>query len=477
MKPLEASLFKPLPDELKEALILSGVVPVNDIYLPMWRNDNKINLFYGSYGSGKSVFIVDLLIDKCLNDKYFRCYFGRKILDTVRGTVFKTITDRIKELKNDKLFYFSDKPNGSMIIVCKENGNEFIPFGANDSQSLKSIKDPSHFFLEEMDQFSFEDFGFIFSRLRTEKALTQLYGAFNTERIYQSHWIRKVLFDGEFKDTAYKLKANYYHNHFINKEEYEMQLRLIANGNAAVYNAIANGEWGMVRNGAEFWKQFSEVQHVKPVKIAKSTVHISLDENVNPYITQTIWQVDAEEKQIKQVHELLCKSPDNNAPKSAKKMAAWLNEINYKDVVFIYGDPSASKRSTVDENSKSFYDKYIEVLKNEGFHVVSRVMKSAPEVALSAAFINDIYENNLYGWSIIIGDRCFQSIEDYLMVKEDAEGKMLKPKVKDKETAVTYEPAGHISDSKRCFITTILDAEFKQYKARGKRRGSIDIPG
>lgn len=477
MKPLEASLFKPLPDELKEALILSGVVPVNDIYLPMWRNDNKINLFYGSYGSGKSVFIVDLLIDKCLNDKYFRCYFGRKILDTVRGTVFKTITDRIKELKNDKLFYFSDKPNGSMIIVCKENGNEFIPFGANDSQSLKSIKDPSHFFLEEMDQFSFEDFGFIFSRLRTEKALTQLYGAFNTERIYQSHWIRKVLFDGEFKDLAYKLKANYYHNHFINKEEYEMQLRLIANGNAAVFNAIANGEWGMVRTGSEFWKQFSEVQHVKQVKIAKSTVHISLDENVNPYITQTIWQVDTEEKQIKQVHELLCKSPDNNAPKSAKKMVAWLKEIDYKDVVFIYGDPSASKRSTVDENSSSFYDKYIEVLKNEGFHVVSRVMKSAPEVALSAAFINDIYENNLYGWSIIIGDRCFQSIEDYLMVKEDAEGKMLKPKVKDKETAVTYEPAGHISDSKRYFITTILDAEFKQYKARGKRRGSVDIPG
>jgi len=460
MKPLEASLFKPLAVELKNNLVLSGVVPVNDIFLPTWGNKNKINLFYGSYGSGKSVFIIDQLIDKCLNQGYFRCYFGRKIFDTVRGTVFKTITDRIKELKKESLFYFSDKPNGSMQIVCRANGNEFIPFGANDSSSLKSIKDPTDFFCEELDQFTFEDFGFIFSRLRTEKALTQFWGAFNTERIYQSHWIRKVLFDGEFKDMAFKLKANYYDNHFIDKEDYESKLRLIANGNAAVFNAIANGEWGMVRTGSEFWKQFSEVKHVKLVEIDKNTIHVSLDENVNPYVTVSCWQINTEKKEFKQIHEIPCKSPDNNAVKAAKLLIKWFEHIEYKDVVFIYGDPSASKRSTVDPNNSSFYDKFIETLISAGYKVVNRVMKSAPEVALSAAFINDSYENNLYGWSIVISDRCFVSIEDYLMVKEDADGKMLKPKVKDKESEVTYEPAGHFSDAKRYFIISILKNEF-----------------
>jgi PBSX family phage terminase large subunit len=473
VKPLEATLYKPLPDDLKEKLILSGVIPVNDIYLPLWENNNKINLLYGSYGSGKSVFIIDVLINRCLTDKYFRCYFGRKILDTVRGTVFKTIIDRIRDLKKQEFFYFSDKPNGSMQIVCKANGNEFVPFGANDSSSLKSIKDPTHFFLEEMDQFSFEDFGFIFSRLRTEKAITQLYGAFNTERIYQSHWIRKVLFDGEFANMAYKLKANYYHNFFIDKEDYESKLRLIANGNAAIYNAIANGEWGMVRTGSEFWKQFSEVKHVRPLKVEKTTMHISLDENVNPYVTVACWQIMTEAKELRQVHEIPCKSPDNNAVKAAKLLIKWFEEIDYRDIVYIYGDPSASRRSTVDPNNSSFYDKFIETLTSVGYRVVNRVMKSAPEVALSAAFINDIYENNLYGWTIVINDRCFTSIEDYLMVKEDADGKMLKPKVKDKETEVTYEPAGHYSDQKLYFITTILKNEFIQYKSRGKRMGSV----
>lgn len=466
LKAVKASGWKKLPDSAKDAMLVMGAVPVNDIFFPLWRNENKINLLYGSYGSGKSVFIVDILIRCAIENRYFRCYFGRKVLDTVRGTVHKTIIDRIKELKKEKLFYFSDKPNGSMNIICRENGNEFIPFGANDAASLKSIKDPTHFFCEELDQFSFIDFGFIYSRLRTEKAITQFYGAFNTDRVYQSHWIRKVMFDGEYKDMAYKLKANYYDNVFINHEDYESKLRLIANGDIAKFNAIANGEWGMVRTGQEFWKEFDEKKHVGKVEYGPGVIYVSLDENVNPYVTQTIWQVNG--THISQVHEILCMSPNNNAPKAAAKFCDWLDLMKHKDVVFVCGDPSASKRSTVDENNSSFYEKYIAVLASRGYKVVNKVMKSAPEVALSATFINAIYENNLYGWSITISERCFSSIEDYILVKEDAEGKMFKGKEKDPETGITYEPRGHISDSKRYLIITIMAKQFEDYKGLKK---------
>lgn len=158
------------------------------------------------------------------------------------------------------------------------------------------------------------------------------------------------------------------------------------------------------------------------------------------------------------------------------KLVAWLQSIGYKDTVYIYGDPSASKRSTIDANSRSFYDKFIETLKVNGFTVVNRVAKSAPEVALSAAFINDIYENNHGGFSITIADTCRTSIDDYISVKEDKDGKMLKPKEKDKATGVTYEPIGHFSDAKRYFITTILSVEFEQYKSRGRKRGVVVVP-
>lgn len=239
-----------------------------------------------------------------------------------------------------------------------------------------------------------------------------------------------------------------------------------------LYRVYANGERGIMRTGGEFWKQFNETKHVQPLKLEKTTtIHVTLDENVNPYVTVLLWQIIG--KEFRQVHELICKTPDNNAPKAARKLADWLHSIGYQDVVFIYGDPSASKRSTVDPNNSSFYDKFIEVLQKEGFTVVNRVARSAPEVALSAAFINEIYEYNKDGYSIVIGDRCKLSIDDYCTVKEDAEGKMQKVKEKDPDTKVTFEPYGHISDAKRYFIIKILEREFNLYKAKRRRTGSV----
>ncbi len=238
-----------------------------------------------------------------------------------------------------------------------------------------------------------------------------------------------------------------------------------------MYRVYANGERGIIRTGGELFKQFDETKHVRPVKAVKSTMHLSLDENVNPYVTVGCWQLIPNNgiTKITQVHEIPCRTPDNNAPKAAKKTASWLRSINHTDVVFVYGDPSGSRRSTVDKNSKSFYDKFIEVLEEEGYRVVNRVAKAAPETALSYAFINDLYEFGLFGYTIEIGDHCKVSIDDYTTVQEDKNGGMLKPKIKDPKTGVTYEPHGHFSDQKKYFICKLLAAEFTRYKAKGKK--------
>jgi phage terminase large subunit len=234
-----------------------------------------------------------------------------------------------------------------------------------------------------------------------------------------------------------------------------------------MYRVYANGERGILRTGGEFWNQFDETKHVKPLKVEPGTIHVSLDENVMPYVTIGCWQLI--KKDFRQVHEIPCRAPNNNAPKAAGQLAKWLQAINYQDVVYVYGDPSSSKRSTIDPNNSSFYDKFIEVLRVAGFHVVNRVARAAPEVALSAAFINEIYESNLFGYSITIGDSCKVTIDDYCTVKEDKDGTMLKTKIKDPLTLQTYEPNGHYSDQKRYFIIGMLQAEFNQYKSRSKK--------
>jgi hypothetical protein len=135
--------------------------------------------------------------------------------------------------------------------------------------------------------------------------------------------------------------------------------------------------------------------------------------------------------------------------------------------VYIYGDPSGNNRGTIDYNSSSFFDKFAQELRDEGYTVSMRVAKAHPEVALSAAYINEIYQYGKDGYSIEIGEHCKVSIDDYQSVQEDKNGTMLKTKVKDKETGKTYEPNGHYSDAKRYFITSYLDREFRQYKVRG----------
>lgn len=231
-----------------------------------------------------------------------------------------------------------------------------------------------------------------------------------------------------------------------------------------LYRIYANGERGIIRTGGEFWKQFNEVKHVAPVTVLQTPIHLTCDQNANPYVTISAWQL--QQKQITQVKEFPCKTPDNNAVKSAQKVIKWLKSIDYSDILYIYGDPSGNNQNVIDENNRSFFDKFIETLENAGYHCHKRVDLGHKQVALTADFVNDIYELELYGYSIMIGDNCPVSIDDYISVKEDKNGGMLKVKIKDKLTQQTYEPYGHFSDAKRYFIVRLLETEFIKYRSK-----------
>jgi phage terminase large subunit len=234
-----------------------------------------------------------------------------------------------------------------------------------------------------------------------------------------------------------------------------------------LYRIYANGERGIMRTGGEFWKSFREDKHTGKVEVTDTTIHITCDQNALPYAAISAWQL--QEMQLTQVNEFPCKAPDNNAVKSAQTVIKWLQRIEYEDVVYVYGDPSGNNRNVIDENGLSYYDKFISELKKAGYHVVRRIGKSHPRVAMSAEFINDIYEHELDGYSIMIGDHCTTSIDDYIDVKEDKDGAMLKIKVKDKLTEQTYEKNGHFSDGKRYFICSILSDVFEKYIDKSNR--------
>lgn len=233
------------------------------------------------------------------------------------------------------------------------------------------------------------------------------------------------------------------------------------------YEVFVNGRWDVqLKTGGEFWKSFEIEQHVRPVTVdINKTIHVSVDNNVYPYIAISMWQMeknDSDSWDIYQVHEICARDPMNTASKAGELVSDWLREIGYKQAVFIYGDPTTQNRNTIDDDKKTFLDKFLLSIEKH-FEIDNRMLRSAPAVAVSGDFINAIYEENWEGMSITIGENCRESISDYIETKQDKDGGILKKRVTDPKTKVSYEPWGHLSDDKRYFITTCFETEFYNF--------------
>lgn len=466
-----------------------------DKFLPCYWHliDNKqffdIDFLYGGRDSGKSRHIAMQLVLDCLREGYFKCLLIRKVLNTVRSSQYDLIKSVIEEWGLNPYFSFNET---RLEIKCRLNGNGFYGRGLDDVGRIKSFNNPSHCWIEEGNQITNEDFVVVLTSLRANQNVKTWF-SFNPEcdMNYTEFWLYQEYFshtmdlswewaksiDTPEGTVIFNIRAThttYKDNPYCKPQRKALYESYRASKNNAYwYQVYTLGLWGFKRTGGEFWKCFEEDKHTSDINLTKSPVHVVVDNNVVPYIAVSLWQVDKSAKLIKQVHELPCEHPNNTAAKAAGRVVKWLESIGYTDVVYIYGDPSANAKSTIDDNGKSFFDKFIEVIKNANFQVSKRVEKSAPEVALSGAFVNEIYESNYQGWTININKTCRKSIEDYIMAKEDVEGKILKKRETDKETKVSFERYGHFSDDKRYFITSILPTEFTKYKARFKKPRAI----
>lgn len=459
------------------------------IYRPLILSEDvyDIDFLYGGRDSGKSRHIAMQLVVECLRSTYFRCLLIKKELYTIRGSQYQTIKDVIEEWGITHLFAFN---SSRLEIVCTINGNGFYGKGLDDAGKVKSFANPSCCWIEEGNQITAEDFVIIQTSLRTNTGKVKVWFSFNPECevTYSDFWLWQEYFShteqlsfthhktietpkGQKKIAIRATHGTYLDNPYCSDERIALyESYKTSKNNAYWYQTYTLGLWGYRRPGGEFWKCFEEEKHTADIKhipqLKNMTIHISVDSNVNPYVTVQVWQIDNSAKKLLQVDEIICEHPNNTAAKSAKKVIDYLDRRGYNQPVYIYGDPAANAKSTVDDEGRSFFDKFIGVIKASGYQFVNRVGKSAPSVSQSGAFINEIFEVNYAGWDILIDKSCRKSIEDYNMVVEDIDGKMLKKKVTNKETKVSYEKYGHCSDTMRYLITTVLSNEYKSFLTR-----------
>ena len=198
-------------------------------------------------------------------------------------------------------------------------------------------------------------------------------------------------------------------------------------------------------------------------------IHLSIDNNVLPYISVGFWQTEFKEGRFTdtQIHEIAAKDPFNTVTKAAEMAVKYLNDIDYSDKLFLYGDQTTKANNTIDDEKRSFFDKFREKIE-ETYVVEERMPKSNPSVSMTGEFINAIYSGDIPSIEIKIHESCKLSIDDYNMTKKDVNGSILKKRIKDKITGQSYEEFGHFSDTKRYFIAELHKDIYTQFSLRRK---------
>lgn len=490
----------------------------NAFYLLKYLNDATIRfiILYGGSSSGKSFSVAQAVLIQTLQDAE-NTLVMRKVGASISKTIYEDYKVAASLLGISQYFKFIQNS-----IKCTYNGAKIDFSGLDDPEKIKGISNYKRVQLEELSEFEFADLKQIRKRLRGKKG-QQIIADFNP--ISETNWIKKDWLDNEklhdvpmvveiggkvipaeltkvkslkmnegksmvnpktkeieeYPPNMVVIQSTYLNNFWVvgspdgtygyYDEQCVMDFEHDRLYDPDYYNVYALGEWGVIKTGNEFLNSFNVGKNSGEYPyIPGLPIHLSVDSNVLPYISVSYWQVDLSKgKDMYQIAETTAESPNNSVRRAAKLVSKKLSELGYDDKIYLHGDASAKAANTIDDNKRSFMDLFIDTLKKDNWTVEDKVGNKNPLVSMTGEFVNAIFEKQLPDLSINIDDGCRASIDDYQSVQKDANGAILKTKVKDSVTKQTYEEHGHLTDTLRYVVHDIMYEEYVQFANRRKR--------
>jgi len=223
---------------------------VNDIFYPLFQNEQRYVNLVGGAGSGKSVFAAQKIVKRIVKEKGHKIAIFRRIAKTLKGSCFEEVLGIIHDWNLSKLF----KVNLSdLTITFIPNGNRVVFLGLDDQEKLKSVRGITSIWIEEATELLPKDFEQIDLRLRGKtKWYKQIILTYNP--ISHLHWLKPKFFDVTpercaGQDDRYKITGNaltlhttYQDNRFID-DEYRTVLNGLRGNARKVYKL---GEWGIL---------------------------------------------------------------------------------------------------------------------------------------------------------------------------------------------------------------------------------------
>lgn len=480
---------------------------------------------YGGSSASKTYSVVQLLVYKMLQSgDETACVFRKHAVD-IKDSIYADFVGVIKAWGLQDHFICQIN-----YIECRHTG-AFIRFrGMDSTEKVKGISGFKRIILEEISEFEQDDLRQVRKRLRGKKG-QQIICLFNP--ISEEHWIKKTVFDkqklfkiepgdgyggmfidheGKLVDTSISqvqindrgdvavLKTNYLDNWWITGKWKDgkkiggfVDQHVLTDmdddrlNDPDYYEVYGLGNWGKIRTGAEFWKDFKRSTCTTDIGwVERQPIFLSWDENVNPYLTCLVWQLYSqprmalikkkliaeghawvlEKKYVAiQIDEICLEDPRNRVHEVCKEFKKRYPHERVQGL-FNGGDRTSLKEDTKTEKGENFFTKTEEHL--EEYNPRRRLQSVNPSVVQSGGFINQCYRRAT-DVAILINRKCEKSINDYQYAPEDSDGTIKKQKFRNKLTGVSYEKYGHPSDAKRYIITFNFAADYQKYLKGGKK--------
>jgi hypothetical protein len=414
-------------------------------------------LFGGAMGGGKTFWGLSALLIMCQAFPKSRWCVIREDLEKIRIT---TIPSFMKFNASGRLKtspYEYTHPNGSVIMFKGENYDK-----DKDLQWLKGLE-VNGFLFEEINECSEETLDIAFGRAGRWECTPRPKPIILATCNPTNNWVKKRIYD---KWDKQDLPPNWLYipskitdNKFLT-EEYKENL---LNMPRFQYEVFVKGNWNMqLKQGGEFYKCFELDKHIgKAAYNPALPLHISWDDNVNPYLPVGVFQLQG--KSIRMVDEIAGENPNNTIKAVCREFKR--KYPAHSSGLFVYGDATANKEDTKLEKGYNFYRLILEELKE--YHPTSRVMRSNPSVVMRGNWINTVLEKELAGVSVLIDESCKRMINDFVNLKESADGTKLKEMETDPKTKVRYQKVGHYSDLFDYIMVSAFASEFESFQRGG----------
>lgn len=450
----------------------------NQIYFEIdkaFTNDDIRFLFiYGGSSSSKSYSYVQRTINFMIEGKNNNTLIFRKFSTDIDNSIFEDFKRIISDWGlND---YFKIQKH---YIECKLTGSYVVFKGLDDSEKIKGLSGFKKICMEEFNQFEYSDFKQAKKRLRGLVG-QQIIGIFNP--VSEMSFIKTDIFDKEtFNDLPSKIsqkQINSTGDTIVLRTCYLDNIWIVGDGKGGgfidkhviadferdkindpnYYDIYALGHWGKLRTGGEFLKQFKADKHVGnyPYNPAEP-LHIVFDENVLPYLTCNVFQL--QNGFIRQIDEIMLKDPLNTLKDTCEEFIKRYG--TNREGLFVYGDATSRKADSKLQKGQNFYlliKSYLSV-----FKPTFKVPRANPSVVMSRNFVNDLLNDQVEGVRFGIDSKCRNSINDYQYCTEDEEGKVNKKVIRDKVTGQSYQEYGHATDCLRYILTVVFLQKYKKF--------------